>query len=134
MHKVVGYMHNSMSFSISVCGYPVSSRGFQSFCQLNDNFSTFHDKLLHLRDILLVFESILDLKINMHKHKFSLEHVDEAERKTKEYDCVVGKLPTNYLWLPLAAKYITVRAWDPVLEGLVRWRARYLFKGVAHLD
>lgn len=79
--------------------------------------------LLDLRCVLLCFQAIIGLKINMNK--------SELVRICDGTNGIL--LPIKYLDLPLGAKHNNERSWEPVIKlfenRLAGWKRRYLLKG-----
>lgn len=90
--------------------------------------------MLHLRCILLRFQIISGLKINMAKSELVKIGDRREERQLVDVlGCRVSDLPLKYLGLPLGAKFKDSRTWDPVVEMFERrlagWKRNFLSKG-----
>ena len=86
-----------------------------------------------LRDILLLFEFVSSLKINL--GKFELVPMGEVSNMgdlVVVLGCRQSLLPLKYFGLPLGAKLKEGWIWNPILEKLqnrlVVWKHLYLFK------
>ena len=67
--------------------------------------------------LLMWFETILGLRVNMDKSKLiPLGSVKNAEDLASEIVCKVGNLPSTYLGMPLGAPFKSMVAWDGVEE------------------
>ena len=98
------------------------------FCEANK------DQLKYLSWILMWFEALSGLKINLNKSEIiPIGPVDNAEKLAKELGCKIGALPTSYLGLPLGAKHKAVGVWDSIEERfrkrLASWKIQYISKG-----
>ena len=73
------------------------------FCEANK------DQLKYLSWILMWFEALSGLKINLNKSEIiPICLVDNAEELANELGCKTGSFPTSYLGLPLGAKHKAV--------------------------
>jgi hypothetical protein len=98
------------------------------FCMANPNH------LLYLRMLLLSFEAISGLKINLDKSVLvHVGHVDNVDDLAGILGCGVSSLPLKYLGLPLGALFKANSSWDEVVGKIERWLASwkrlYLSKG-----
>ena len=67
--------------------------------------------------LLMWFETILGLRVNMDKSKLiPLGSVKNAEDLASEIVCKVGNLPSTYLGMPLGAPFKSMVALDGVEE------------------
>ena len=98
------------------------------FCEAN------LDQILFLRMILIWFEAVSGLNINLGKSKLVLVGV------VHNFDLLLnvlgykqGILPMKYLGLPLEAKFMDKTIWNPILEKieqrLAGWKRLYLSEG-----
>ena len=80
------------------------------------------DQMLILRTMLIWFEAVSSLKVNLGKSKL-----------VAVLGCQQGSLPMKYLSLPLGAKFKDKSIWNPILEKMERklagWKKLYLSKG-----
>ena len=89
------------------------------------------DQLLHLHWVLMWFEVISKLKINLEKSELILVgRVPIMEELVDILRCKVGLLPSNYLGLPLGSIFKLTTMWDLVRmqRKLARWKKQYLSK------
>ncbi|RVX06966.1 putative ribonuclease H protein [Vitis vinifera] len=91
-------------------------------------------QLLHLNWILMWFEAMSGLRINLDKSELiPVGCVNNVEELAAAIGCKVGSLPTSYLGLPLGAQYRSRAVWDGVEERmrkkLARWKSQYISKG-----
>ena len=98
------------------------------FCKANK------DQLKNLSWILMWFEALSGLKINLNKSEIiPIGSVDNAEELAKELGCKTGVFPTSYLGLPLGAKHKAIGVWDSIEERfrkrLASWKIQYISKG-----
>ena len=98
------------------------------FCQANK------EQLKYLSWILMWFEALSGLKINLNKSEvIPIGTVDNVEELVSELGCKVGSLPTPYLGLPLGAKHKALGVWDSIEERfrkrLASWKIQYISKG-----
>ena len=92
------------------------------------------DQILILRMILIWFEAVSGLKINL--GKFELVPVGvvlNIDLLLNVLGCKLGSLPMKYLGLPLGVNFKDKSIWNPILEKmerkLVGWKRLYLSKG-----
>ena len=98
------------------------------FCQAN------MEQLKYLSWILMWFEALSSLKINLNKSEIiPIGTVDNVEVLASELGCKVRSLPTSYLGLPLGAKHKALGVWDLIEERyrkrLANWKMQYISKG-----
>ena len=92
------------------------------------------DQLAHLSYVLMWFEVISGLRINLDKSEIiPMGKVENLKVLALELERKVGKLPPIYLGLPLGAPHKSVAVWDGVEERLRRrlafWKRQYISKG-----
>ena len=92
------------------------------------------EQLRNMRCLLLCFEMISGLKINLSKSNIvPLGEVGDMEGLSRILGCGVGSMPFTYLGLPLGAHYKDTTIWNIVIEKievkLARWKQMYLSKG-----
>ncbi|RVX17218.1 LINE-1 retrotransposable element ORF2 protein [Vitis vinifera] len=84
---------------------------------------TFQDQMAYLSWLLMWFEAISGLRINLDKSEIlSVGRVENLELLAHEVGCKVGRLPTSYLGIPLGANHKSVAVWDGVEERVVSLR------------
>ena len=98
------------------------------FCEAN------LDQILFLRTILIWFEVVFGLNINLGKSKLVLVGVvHNFDLLLNVLGCKQGTLPMKYLGLPLGAKFKDKTIWNPILEKIEQrlegWKRLYLSKG-----
>jgi hypothetical protein len=79
------------------------------------------DHLRYLRVILLCFEAVSGLKINLAKS--ILVHVGNVNNVVKLANilgCGTSSLPLKYLGMPLGASYKTKSIWDGIVKKMER--------------
>ena len=82
---------------------------------------TSKDHMTHLCWLIIWFEAISGLKINLDKSEIYLVgEGEDPEDLAIEIGCKVGRLPSTYLGLPLGAPFTLVVAWDRVKDRLER--------------
>ena len=91
-------------------------------------------QLMYLGWILMWFESISQLRINLSKSEIiPVGTVSNVETLAMEIGCGIGFLPTTYLGLPLRAPHKSERVWDSIEERfrkrLASWKRQYISKG-----
>ena len=91
------------------------------------------DQVLFLRMILIWFEAVSSLKINLGKSKLVLVgRVHNLDLLLNVLGCKQATLPMKYLGLPLGGKFKDKTIWNPILEKierrLARWKRVYLSK------
>ena len=92
------------------------------------------DQMLILRMVLIWFEDVLGLKVNLGKSELVVVGaVHNFELLVAVLGCKQGSLPMKYLGLPLGAKFKDKTIWNPILEKMERklagWKKLYLSKG-----
>lgn len=99
------------------------------FCRVEE------EQVRRLKDILIIFETIFGLKINI--AKTTLEGI-EVERDVLQLyarilGCKTDVWPINYLGLPLGGVSRSLSFWDPVIERinnkLASWKRLYISFG-----
>ena len=81
------------------------------FCQENK------EQLKYLSWILMWFEALSGLKINLNKSEvIPIGIVDNVEELASELGCKVGSLPTPSLGFPLGAKHKAIGVWNSIEE------------------
>ena len=93
-----------------------------------------NDELKFISWILMWFEAVSGLKINLNKSEIlPIGPVANMEELASELGCKAGSLPTTYLGLPLGAKHKALSVWDSVEERfrkrLASWKLQYISKG-----
>ena len=91
-------------------------------------------QLVYVRWLLMWFEAISGLRINLSKSKiFPVGRVDDAEALVAELGCKVGSLSASYLGLLLGAPHNSIAVWDPIEERfpkrLALWKRQFISKG-----
>jgi hypothetical protein len=92
------------------------------------------EQLCYLCLILLCFEAVLGLKVNLGKSELvAIGELGNIETLADCLGCSVAVLPMKYLGLPLGATYKAMSMWNGVTEQmecwLVGWKKLYLSKG-----
>ena len=92
------------------------------------------DQILILRMILIWFEAVSGLKINLGKSNLvPVGVVHNIGLLLDVLGCKLGSLPMKYLGLPLGANFKDKTIWNPILEKMERklagWKHLYLSKG-----
>ena len=88
----------------------------------------------YLRCILLLFEAMAGLKVNLTKSALiPIEEVPDLHHPAQFFSSGVDCIPSTYLGLPLGASYKCKTMWEPVVEKLQRrlagWKSKLLSKG-----
>ena len=92
------------------------------------------EQILILRMILIWFEAVSGLKINLGKSELvPVGEVPNMLELVEILGCRVSSLPLKYLGLPLGASFKDKSIWNPILEKMERrlagWKRLYLSKG-----
>jgi len=92
------------------------------------------DQFRDLRCLLLCFEAVSGLRINLSKSKIvPINEVGDVDELASILGCNVASLPLKYLGLPLGAKYKDSYTWNNIVEKmgnrLSGWKSLYLSKG-----
>ena len=92
------------------------------------------DELTHFSWVLMWFEALSGLKINLEKSEIiPVGRVENIDFLAEAFGCWVGSLPSSYLGLPLGAPFKFVTVWDGVEERhcrrLALWKRQYISKG-----
>ena len=98
------------------------------FCGAEDR------QLCQLRCILLCFEAVSVLKVNLSKSEIvPVGEVPRLELLAAILGCKIAALPITYLGLPLGATFKDTKVWDGVIARIQRklagWKGKYLSKG-----
>ena len=72
--------------------------------------------ILNLKIILYCFEWLLGLKINFHKSEVFVSSFEQADRErvANMLNCKLGKLPLNYLGIPISDQHLGVGVFEPL--------------------
>ena len=94
----------------------------------------FEDEMLYLSWILLYFEALSGLRINLDKSIILLVGiVENFNQLACELGCRIGSLRSSYLGLPLGFKLNSSRVWEGIEEGfrrrLAAWKRQFISKG-----
>jgi hypothetical protein len=92
------------------------------------------EQVLNLICLLLYFEAVSGLKINLSKFDIILVgEIDDVEGLARILGCGVALLPIMYLGLPLGAHYKASHIWSTIIaimeNKLAGWKEMYLSKG-----
>ncbi|KAL6312917.1 hypothetical protein AAG906_007169 [Vitis piasezkii] len=91
------------------------------------------NQLTYLSWLLMWFEAMSGLKVNLEKSKLVLvRRVDIVADLAQEFGCKISVFPSSYLSLPLGAHFKDVVVWDGMEERLWKrlliWKRRYLWE------
>ena len=79
------------------------------------------EQMAYLSWLLMWFEAISGLKINLAKRKIiPVGGVVNMEVLANELRCKIGALPSSYLGLPLGAQHNSMADWDVIEESFRR--------------
>ena len=92
------------------------------------------DQMSYLSWLLMWFEAMLGLRVNLDKSELILVgRMENVEELALEFDCKFSTLLSSYLGLPLGAHFKEVAVWDGVEERLRKrlliWKRQYISKG-----
>ena len=92
------------------------------------------DQLAYLSWILLWFEAIFGMKINLEISLIlPVRNVENLDELASELGCRTGALPSTYLGLPLGMRRNFLQVWDGVEERfwkkLALWKRQYISIG-----
>ena len=92
------------------------------------------EQLLYIRMVLIFFEYITGLKVNVGKSEIvPVGEVGNLDALAHILCCKVGFLPMSYLGMPLGAHFKNALIWNPILKRvekkLAGWKRLYLSKG-----
>ena len=98
------------------------------FCKPNES------NLGYLRCILLLFEALIGLKVNLAKSVLiPIGEVPNLYQLAQFFGCGIDVLPSTYLGLPLGASFNCKSVWELVVEKFQRrlagWNSKLLSKG-----
>ncbi|RVW61463.1 putative ribonuclease H protein [Vitis vinifera] len=98
------------------------------FCEAKE------DQLTHLCWLLMWFEALSGLKVNMEKSELiPVGRVENVGELADEFGYKVGNLPSTYLGMPLGAPFKSSGVWDGIEERfkkrLAMWKRQYISKG-----
>ena len=91
------------------------------------------EQILHIRLLLLSFQAVTGLKVNVHKCEMvPIWEADDVHALANILGCRVGSLPMSYLGMLLGASHNSPSIWNLILEKIVRkltgWKKLYLSK------
>ena len=97
------------------------------FCDANE------EQILHIRLLLLSFQVVIGLKVNVHKSEMvPIGKVVDVHVLAEILGCRVGTLPMSNLGMPLGASHNSPSIWNLILEKieqkLAGWKKLYLSK------
>ena len=79
----------------------------------------FEEQLLHIRMVIIFFEAITGLKVNVGKSEIVLvDEVGNLDALACVLCCKVGYLPMSYLGMPLEAHYKDSSIWNSIIEWM----------------
>ena len=82
---------------------------------------SYQSNLGYLRCILLLFEAMSVLKVNLAKRAFiPIGEVADLHNLAQFFSCGVDSLPYTYLGLPLGASYKCKTVWETVVKKFLR--------------
>ena len=92
------------------------------------------EQIIHIRLLLLSFQVVTGLKVNVHKREMvPIGEVEDVHALAEILGCRVGELPMSYLGMPLKASHNFPSIWNPILEKFERhlagWKKLYLSMG-----
>ena len=92
------------------------------------------EQLLYIRIVLIFFEVITGLKVNVGKSEIvPVGEVGNLDALARILCCKVGRLPMSYLGMLLGAHFKDASIWNPILKRvekkLAGWKWLYLSKG-----
>ena len=98
-----------------------------------------HDEITYLYWLLMWFEAISGLRINLEKSELiPVGRVENLDDLLVELGCKVGSLSFSYLGLPLGAPFKSTAAWDGVKERfhkrLSMWKRIYFQRRESNFD
>jgi hypothetical protein len=125
---LTGFLVGSQHFEAMEVSYLLFADDTLIFCEPKV------EQLWNLRCLLLCFEAVSRLKINLVKSVIvPIGEVEDAEGLSRIFGCGVESLPLMYLGLPLGAPYRDPSIWNKVIEKmeskLARWKRMYLSNG-----
>lgn len=96
--------------------------------------NTISDQFHNSGHILLCFEAISRLKVNLQKAELvAVGEILHKEELAGILSCSISSLPLKYLGLPLGVPFKLKAIWDRVVEimekRLASWKTTYLSKG-----
>lgn len=116
----------------------VGQEGPSILFQFTDDYLVFVSNLKegiqNLRAILLMFEVVFGLRVNLPKSKMmAVGEVPNLDRLADVMGCTIFHFPRSYLGLPLRGRLKSKHPWDPVIERVEQrfasWKRWYLSKG-----
>jgi hypothetical protein len=92
------------------------------------------EQLMYIRLVLICFEVVSGLKVNMSKSEMvPIGEVVNLPVLADILCCNIGSLPMSYLGMPLGSSYKSTAIWNPIIEKMERrlagWQRIYLSKG-----
>ena len=92
------------------------------------------EQLLYNRMVMIFFEAITSLKVNGCKSEIVVAgEVGSLNALANVLGCKIGRLPMNYLGIPLGAHFKDSSIWNPIIKKMEKklsgWKRLYLSKG-----
>ena len=125
-----------------LCGFQAGSNRQQgvhiSHLTFADDTILFYDasreQLLYIRMVLIFFEAITGLKVNVGKNEIvPIGDVGNLNALARTLCCKVGTLPMRNLGMPLRVHYKDSSIWNPIIEQIEKrpssWKRLYLSNG-----
>ena len=79
------------------------------------------DQMMHLSWLLMWFEAISGLRINLNKSEIiPVGRIIDVDVLALELGCKLGALPSSYLGLPLGAPHNSVAMWNGIEEWFIK--------------
>jgi hypothetical protein len=123
-----GFSVGTRAFSELVVSHSLFTDDTLIFCEASS------EQILYVRLILLCFEAVSGLRVNLGKSVIvAIGEVENIGALASILGCSVAGLPMKYMGLPLGASYKDVVMWNDMIEQLKRqmvgWKRIYLSKG-----
>jgi hypothetical protein len=123
-----GFSVGTRAFSELVVSHSLFADDTLIFCEASS------EQVLYVRLILLCFEAVSGLRVNLGKSVIvAIGEVENIGALANILGCSVAGLPMKYLGLPLGASYKDVVMWNDMIEQSERqmagWKRMYLSKG-----
>ena len=84
------------------------------------------EQILHIQMLLLCFQVVIGLKVNVHKSEMiPIAVVDNVHALVEILGCRVGTLPKSYLGLHFGVPHKSTSIWNPILEKIERKLAEW---------
>ena len=137
-HKVFSRMLRRVEGASLICGFKVEGRRGDGECVTHllfaDDTILFCnvdvEQILHIRVLLLSFQAVTGLKVNVHKSEMvPVGEIVDVHALAEILGCRVGELPMSYLGMPLTPLQFRILFWKNLSGNLLGGRSCICLRG-----